>query len=239
MNSKVPSRLPLYRQVYDQLALRISQGDWLEGDMLPSEWDLAAELQVSQGTVRKALGELVNDGFLYRQQGRGTFVAASCDDWAGMSLVTPGLFGESPDRLQREFLGVSRIGAADEVCEAFGLRRGSVFHRVRLLWRLRGRAVALDDVLLPLTLLPELDGKQLRQAGVWSLLQQEGLRLHVVSQQWRAIRSGRDERQLLGIDAELPLLLHVRLAADATGKLVEWRDRLCVTDQQALTQREV
>ena len=88
-------------------------------------------------------------------------------------------------------------------------------------------------------MLPELDGKQLRQAGVWSLLQQHGLRLHVVSQQWRAVRSGRDERQLLAIDAELPLLLHVRLAADAAGRLVEWRERLCVTDQQALTQREV
>ena len=54
-----PRRLPLYAQIRQLVANRIAEGEWQEHDALPSEWDLAAELSVSQGTVRKALTELV------------------------------------------------------------------------------------------------------------------------------------------------------------------------------------
>ena len=43
--------------------------------MLPSEIQLAAELNVSQGTVRKALNDMVAEHLLFRQQGIGTFVS--------------------------------------------------------------------------------------------------------------------------------------------------------------------
>ena len=50
---------PLYKQVYDLLTARIVNGDWKPSDNLPSEWALADELGVSQGTVRKALNQMV------------------------------------------------------------------------------------------------------------------------------------------------------------------------------------
>ena len=49
---------PLYKQVYDRLVIRISEGYWKPAEALPSEYALANELGVSQGTVRKALNEL-------------------------------------------------------------------------------------------------------------------------------------------------------------------------------------
>src|SRR3546814_13279633 len=48
---------------------------WKPGDLLPSEMQLAEELGVSQGTVRKALDEMTADNLLVRRQGRGTYVA--------------------------------------------------------------------------------------------------------------------------------------------------------------------
>ncbi len=49
---------PLYRQVRDTLIRRMVDGIWAPGEPLPSEMQLAAELGVSQGTVRKALDEM-------------------------------------------------------------------------------------------------------------------------------------------------------------------------------------
>src|SRR3546814_3229476 len=46
---------------------------WKPGDLLPSEMQLAEELGVSQGTVRKALDEMTADNLLVRRQGRGTY----------------------------------------------------------------------------------------------------------------------------------------------------------------------
>ncbi len=67
--------ISLYMQIKDLLVVRINQGEWLPGNMIPSEIGLAQELGVSQGTVRKAITELVENNVLTRKQGRGTFVS--------------------------------------------------------------------------------------------------------------------------------------------------------------------
>ena len=65
---------PLYLQARDLLVRRIVEGIWKPGDYLPSETQLAANLGVSIGTIRKATEELVGQGLLERQHGRGTQV---------------------------------------------------------------------------------------------------------------------------------------------------------------------
>ena len=57
------------------LVERVSSGYWKPGQSLPNEFELADELGVSQGTVRKALDMLAGEHLLVRRQGRGTFVA--------------------------------------------------------------------------------------------------------------------------------------------------------------------
>src|SRR6478672_7519758 len=70
---------PLYRQVRDVLVKRIADGVWQAGQMLPSEPDIAADLGVSPGTVRKALDEMTAENLVVRRQGRGTYVARHDD----------------------------------------------------------------------------------------------------------------------------------------------------------------
>ena len=64
----------LYRQVKRQLINDIQSGSAAPGAALPNEKDLAQRFQVSVGTVRRAVDELVAEHVLLRQQGRGTFV---------------------------------------------------------------------------------------------------------------------------------------------------------------------
>jgi GntR family transcriptional regulator len=61
--------------VQDELKQRIDRGELAAGARLPSEPELAAELQVSRATLREALGAMELDGLLRRRQGSGTFVA--------------------------------------------------------------------------------------------------------------------------------------------------------------------
>src|SRR5215510_11415304 len=61
--------------VQDELMQRIGRGELPAGTRLPSEPDLAAELQVSRATLREALRALEGEGLLRRRRGSGTYVA--------------------------------------------------------------------------------------------------------------------------------------------------------------------
>lgn len=65
---------PLHLQLADILRERILQGVWPEGSAIPSEKVLCAEFNVARGTLRHALRRLEDDGYLRREQGRGSFV---------------------------------------------------------------------------------------------------------------------------------------------------------------------
>ena len=66
---------PLYKSVEQQIRRQIDAGELRAGDLLPSEPQLAKQLDVSQGTVKKALDNLVAERLLYRHQGKGTYVS--------------------------------------------------------------------------------------------------------------------------------------------------------------------
>lgn len=68
---------PLYINVYDELLLRITKGEFCSGSQLPSEPDLARELGVSRATLRQALALLQDDGLVRNIRGKGNYVLDS------------------------------------------------------------------------------------------------------------------------------------------------------------------
>lgn len=69
------SPLPLYYQLKQILLEQIETNEWNPGDLIPSEQELQDRYGLSRTTVRQTLSEMVNEGLLNRQRGRGTFVA--------------------------------------------------------------------------------------------------------------------------------------------------------------------
>jgi GntR family transcriptional regulator len=69
------SVIPLYFQLKELIKARIAENTWKQGQMIPSENEMADLFEVSPGTVKKAFGELCHEGVLFRRQGKGTFVA--------------------------------------------------------------------------------------------------------------------------------------------------------------------
>ncbi len=67
-------KLPQYRKLYEILRKQISEGVYLEGDILPSENELCAIHKLTRPTVRHALDALVNEGFIRKHHGKGSIV---------------------------------------------------------------------------------------------------------------------------------------------------------------------
>jgi DNA-binding GntR family transcriptional regulator len=64
----------LYFQLYGILKKKIESNEWLVGSQIPTEDELCKTFNVSRATVRTAVLDLVRNGYLKRQQGKGTFV---------------------------------------------------------------------------------------------------------------------------------------------------------------------
>ncbi len=69
------SPIPLYQQLTDLLSCQIKQGVLKPGDGLPSELDLVHRFGISRYVVRQTLANLVHQGLIYTEQGRGSFVS--------------------------------------------------------------------------------------------------------------------------------------------------------------------
>jgi GntR family transcriptional regulator of arabinose operon len=84
----VESNKPKYLKLKEYIIDTIISNGLKPGEKIHSENELAAEFEICRHTVRQAIGELVNDGWLYREHGKGTFVNKRPDmDAAGPRTV--------------------------------------------------------------------------------------------------------------------------------------------------------
>jgi len=79
-------KTPLYRQIQASLKEKITSGVYEEGVLLPSENELCVEFNATRMTVRQALNELVREGYITRQHGKGSTVSASRKSLGLLSL---------------------------------------------------------------------------------------------------------------------------------------------------------
>jgi GntR family phosphonate transport system transcriptional regulator len=70
------TRVPLWKEIADQILRDITAGQSAAGAKLPTEAEFAERFGVNRHTVRQAISALVDDGIVYTRRGSGTFVAS-------------------------------------------------------------------------------------------------------------------------------------------------------------------
>jgi DNA-binding GntR family transcriptional regulator len=63
-----------YQTIYEALKKQIQAGQFQEGQLLPSENELSLQFQTTRMTIRQALNELVNEGYIIRKHGKGSIL---------------------------------------------------------------------------------------------------------------------------------------------------------------------
>src|SRR5215472_4224779 len=149
-----PGFRPLYVQVKNLLIQRLATGAWRPGDALPSEFGLAAEFKVSQGTVRKALDELAGQNLVVRHQGKGTFVAQHTPQRALFHFFH--LVADDGARALpgSRVLSLRTAKADRSEAEHLALRPGTSVVRLKRLRLLGGEVAILERIVLPAARFP-------------------------------------------------------------------------------------
>ncbi|SDR61659.1 GntR family transcriptional regulator [Rhizobiales bacterium GAS191] len=222
---------PLYAQVRDVFVKRLVDGVWAPGEGLPSEIELAGELDVSQGTVRKALASMAADKLLVRQQGRGTFVAIHDE-----ARILFQFFKLAPDAGEAAF-PESRIVATqtEKASEAerhnLGLRAGARVIRIRRVRSLAGKTAIAERIALPASLFPRLTQGEIPNNLYGLYATRYGLAIARAEEKLKAVALDAGDAALLGVKPGTPALHIDRLARSLSGRPVEWRVSLCLTQE--------
>ena len=221
-----PSFSPLYRQIKTLITASLQAGEWLPGQPIPSETELAARFKVSQGTVRKAVDELAGDNLLVRRQGKGTFVATHAEEKVQFRFLRLTAQDGSAGALQRRFIDCRRQRAPADVARMLGLRGSDATVQVRRVLYLAARPVVLDDIWLPAALFKGLTAERLGQyrGPMYGLFETEfGVRMIRAEEQLRAVAADAVSAGLLELAAGAPLLSVERLSFTYGDRPVELR----------------
>jgi GntR family transcriptional regulator len=147
------SSAPLYLQLKNHLLQLIRDQEIVEGERLPTERELQAQLGLSRATIRQALSELSQEGFVERRRGIGTIV---CHHKIKPEIMKLTSFTE--DMLARglapdaKTLDLNFDVPPKRVQQALGLGSNEKVWCVKRIRLANGEPVGLHDLYIPPTL---------------------------------------------------------------------------------------
>lgn len=218
------SKIPYYQQLYEILRGKIIRGEWNPGDMISPESELIERYQVSRNTVRQVLDILVNEGLIYRQRGRGTFVSHPTLEQTMVRIVS---FTE--DMSQRGFepgtevLSAALIKAPDDIAEKLQVGPGEELAAIERLRLADGEPMSIEkSYLVHRYCLNVLQHDYARNPLRQALERDYQIRLVHAKQVIRAILASKDLAKLLEIRTNSPLLYIERVSYSPNSIPVEY-----------------
>lgn len=217
--------VPLYFQLKAQILKQIKNGALQVGDLIPSETEFCEVLGISRPTVRQALSELVAEGYLTRQKGRGTFVTKPKID---------GRFFQKLESFNREMLQkgltpstkvleLEARPATPQVCQKLNIPEGGKTIYLRRLRFADGEPLVLLETFVPYEPFAGLLQEDLERDSLYSLLEERyGACVTRVSREMEAVNATAAEARLLEIIRNQAICLVHTVAYTREGTPVEY-----------------
>lgn len=165
------SAIPLYEQLRKALLGAITSGKLEAGTKLPTEDELCAQFEISRPVARQAYNMLIEEGFVERMRGRGTFVKAP--DTRGRFLNKQLSFAAEMSVLnlehRTEVLRAEWVSHSPELFARLNLERGDrCYHLVRMRY-VSGKPFVLVENYVPESLFPGIDAYDFGQRSLYDV----------------------------------------------------------------------
>jgi GntR family transcriptional regulator len=217
--------VPRYFQLVNIFRHRIEDGEWLPYQTIPSERELEKIYHISRITIRNAIGILIAQGYLFREQGKGTFVSPQ-------KLQKPifKLTSFSEDMINRgmqpgqKIISIQRTKCTERVAKNLELPEGSqalTIVRIRLA---NGRPIGLQTSHLALAEDETIACDELEKAGsLYELLQVKfNLIPAEAEESVEATLASSEEARMLETAEGSPLLLTSRILWSQNRRPIEY-----------------
>lgn len=164
----------LYLQVYEEIKKNISNGFWSENSQIPTEHELMIEFDVSRDTIRKSLFKLLQEGYIYRQAGKGTFVRNNKSNYKltilesfSEQMKSRGLHPSS------EILDISCVIPSKYITKHLELRHNEEVYKITRIRKADNEPMAYEITYLSKNLCPKIDKKIKNDTSLYQLYEKE------------------------------------------------------------------
>lgn len=199
------SPIPVYYQLKSIILDKIKTGDYPEDGLIPSERELSDTLGISRMTVRQALSQLVAEGVLYREKGKGTFVAKpKLEQRNIMSFSeTVSKRGMVPTT---KVLHFSREEATEELAAILGIKEKESVYNIKRLRLADNIPVAIEEDFIPEKFCPHIDKFDLTGSLYRILKDNYSHNMHFGDNVVEAAKPSKIEKELLNLPSGTPVL---------------------------------
>ncbi len=218
------SPIPIYIQIEEQLKQQIQQGDFSIGMAIPSERELTERFGVSRMTVRQSITNLVNEGLLYREKGRGTFVASP-----KVEQPLNGLTSFTEDMLARGMIPSNKVITFEirdpdtDIVADLRLVEGEKVYFIERIRFADDKTMAIERTYLPVARFPNLQSDLLKGSLYAMIENNQQLKISHATQRMEAGLVKKEDAELLQISVPAAILMIERisyLAGDLPFELV-------------------
>ena len=214
----------LHHQIKEDLFLHLRSGRWAPGAELPTEETLCRHYAVSRGTVRRAIADLVTDGYVERHRGRGSFVShpklesGVVSEYSRFSVVGPRL--DPGGRV----LFCRRIRAAKDVAAMMKIDAGLPLWNLERVRYTQGKPVSVQTSFLPVAMCPDLSRQPLASEHLIDVLRDVyGVLLASAVETIDPTVADGYTAKLLGVNVRTPLFQIERTTFTVMGEVAEYR----------------
>jgi GntR family transcriptional regulator len=221
-----PTFSPLYQQIKALLLKSLQDGEWMPGEPIPSETELAGRYGVSQGTVRKAIDELAAENLVVRKQGRGTFVSTHNEDKSQYRFLRLASDTDENARPRSEYVDVEKVRANSVIAKLLDINPNDPVFVVKRILSFGDQPHIFDEIWLPGQQCKGLSLERLQawNSTLYAFLEAEfGMRMLRATEKIKAVSAGMEHSQRLRVPEGTPLLLVERLSMTYSDKPVELR----------------
>ena len=201
--------LPMWMQLKSILQGQIQRGELLPDSKLYSEHELCRMYGISRTVVREALNELVHDRFIYRIQGKGTFISGRKEeqDFAGSNIGFSGeMIGKGREVMTKILKQVLAEPSA-RVKRMLRLDDHQPVVQIRRLMIIDDQARMLVDMSFPAHLASGFENVNLRNRSIYDILKRSYGLVPSSSERWiEAILPTQKQAALLKVPDGTPLL---------------------------------
>ncbi|MEA2515977.1 MAG: GntR family transcriptional regulator, N-acetylglucosamine utilization regulator [Thermomicrobiales bacterium] len=216
--------LPRYYQLKEIIRERIRSGEWSPGSLIPSERELCERYGISRMTARQSITELANEGLLYREQGKGTYVGRP--KIAQQLLRLTGFTEDMRAREQRPGAKVltAEMWPADEAtAERLRIKVGQPVYRLRRLRLADSEPLAVETSCISFMGCERLLEKDLERDSLYGLLEIVYDMPPMEAEQELEADLARDEEAgLLEVEVGSPILRTRRVTATRRNQPIEY-----------------
>jgi len=191
----------LYLQLYDILKKKIENNEWPVGSQIPTEDELCKMFNVSRATVRTAILELVRQGYLKRQQGKGTFVFKSIIS-GGLTMLTNfrELLFEEGLASSTSVLARTVMMPVDDLDRKLDIPRDKHIIYIKRLYRIDNEPVLLRESYIPYHICPLLLEEDIEHLSLFDIFEKKyGIKITKVKNFIEITYLTSDEARLIGL----------------------------------------